>query len=371
MNKKLMAVAVAAAVAAPGMALAQVTIYGKFVFEYGLLDQANGPGAAPGVTRDKADAFNSPASRIGFRAEEKMGGGISTWFQCETRARITEDSATTLCDRNSALGLKGGFGNVFVGRWDTPINLAQDGGRITPTTGYAGTERLLLDDQGQNGWTFARRAGQTINYMTPNMGGFTIHAQTTTTNATVGTNPLATGSKGRASGINAQYSSGPLSASFGYAAMDDNQSTQTGAAFAGEKQTAILVGAAYTMGPIKLGVLWTSIESDVTATTTAERDSYEVAGMWSIGGPSRLRFSYTSAGDFKGTAAAPLTGSGTGASMYSVSYLHSMSKRTTATIGYSVVDNDSAGQYNFAGGTSNIFAGDKSSVFFIGLDHNF
>jgi predicted porin len=367
MNKKLMAVAVAAAVAAPGLALAQVTIYGKFNVEYGFLDQASGPG---GVQRDKADAFNNGASRIGFRAEEKLGGGISSWFQCETRARILEDAATTLCDRNSALGMKGGFGNVFFGRWDTPINLAQDGGRITPTTGWAGTERLLLDDQGQQGWTFARRETQTINYMSPNMGGFTIHAQTTSTNATVGTNPSATGNKGRTNGINAQYSGGPLTASAAYAKMEDNRSTQTGAAFAGEEQTAILLGASFTFGPIKLGALWTSIESDATATTTVERDSWEIAALWSIGGPAKLRFSYVSAGDFKGNdpSAAPAN---QGTSMYSVSYLHSFSKRTTGTIGYSVVDNDTNGVYNFAGGTSNILPGDKSSVIFLQLEHSF
>jgi predicted porin len=367
MNKKLMAVAVAAAVAAPGLALAQVTIYGKFNVEYGFLDQANGPG---GVSRDSADAYNSGASRIGFRAEEKLGGGMSSWFQCETRARIVDEGATTLCDRNSALGMKGGFGNVFFGRWDTPINLAQDGGRITPTTGWAGTERLLLDDQGQQGWTFARRAPSTINYMTPNMGGFTIHAQTTTTNATVDTNPSATGNKGRANGINAQYSAGPLTASLGYAAMDDNQSTQTGAAFAGEKQTAMLVGATYTMGPIKLGVLWTSIDSDATATTTVERDSYEVAALWSIGGPGKLRFSYASAGDYKGNDASA-TAANQGTTMYSASYLHSFSKRTTGTVGYSVVDNDTNGVYNFAGRTSNILPGDKASVIFLQLEHSF
>lgn len=368
MNKKLMAVAVAAAVAAPGLALAQVTFYGKFNVEYGFLSQMDGPG---GVSRESADAFNNGASRIGFRVEDKLGGGLSAWGQCETRLRFVDDATTAMCDRNSALGMRGGFGNVYFGRWDTPINLAQDGGRITPTTGWAGTERLLLDDQGQHGWTFARRETQTLNYVSPNFGGFEVRLQTTSTNATVDKVtpvPPARGLKGRTNGISGMYSAGPLTASAAYQVMDDNKVAQTtGTPFAGQEQTAMLLGGSYRYGPIKVGALWTSIESDASSTTKVERDSWELAALWSIGGPGSLRFSYVSAGDYKGNAGA----ANTGATMYSASYLHNFSKRTIGTVGYSVVDNDTAGAYNFAGLTTSIFLGDKASVIFLQLEHNF
>ena len=76
MQKKLIAVAVAGALTAPAVALAQtstVQIYGKITYEYGIADQGNG--------RPRVDYADSPGgSAIGFRGEEKLGGGLSAWF---------------------------------------------------------------------------------------------------------------------------------------------------------------------------------------------------------------------------------------------------------------------------------------------------
>ena len=84
MNKKLMAVAVAGALAAPALAFAQastVQIYGKITYEYGIADQGNG--------RPNVDYADSPGgSAIGFKGEEKLGGGLSAWFQCESSADV-------------------------------------------------------------------------------------------------------------------------------------------------------------------------------------------------------------------------------------------------------------------------------------------
>ena len=92
MNKKLMAAAVAGALAVPaGAAMAQtssVQIYGLFNVEYApWVDQPN-TGAAPGTSRTTVDALNSGASRIGFRGQEKLGGSLTAWFQCETDVRF-------------------------------------------------------------------------------------------------------------------------------------------------------------------------------------------------------------------------------------------------------------------------------------------
>ena len=100
MNKKLMAVAVAGALAAPGLALAQATVYGSLNVEYGFVSQAEGAG---GASRPNADAFNSGASYIGFRGEEKLGGGMSAWFQCESQDVFASTTTTGAlwCGRNS------------------------------------------------------------------------------------------------------------------------------------------------------------------------------------------------------------------------------------------------------------------------------
>ena len=112
MKKKLMAVAVAGALAAPALAVAQtstVQVYGRITYEYGIIDQGEG--------QRETDYADSPGgSAIGFRGEEKLGGGLSAWFQCESSADVRALDQTGWCTRNSAVGFKGSWGNVHFDR---------------------------------------------------------------------------------------------------------------------------------------------------------------------------------------------------------------------------------------------------------------
>jgi predicted porin len=377
MNKKLMAVAVAGALAAPGVALAQVTIQGSLNIEYGVLvDQLDGPGGkGPSV-----DAFNSGASWIRFSGEEKMGGGMSTWFQCENRARLGVDTVASaaaggFCDRNTAVGLKGGFGNVFFGRWDSPLNIAQDAGRagLLNTTGWGGVERLLLGDGGANGggFDFARRNASAVNYITPNFGGFSVSLQYTAQNAAVVNAPPAAAFEGRAISGSADYSSGPLAASVAFSKHDDNQNTVTGGAgLINTEETALLVGASYTFGPVKVGVLWTSMEGEPTTTTKRERDNWSLGVAWKITPPGTVRAGIAEAGELEGNAAP--AGGNNGARVWVVGYSHALSKRTTGTIYYSKLDNDTSGTYAFPFATAGgVLAGSSGSATVLQLQHKF
>jgi len=128
MQKKLLAVAVAGALGAPAIAMAQtstVQVFGTIYVEYTIrADQGNTPAAAgfpAGVERSDADFIQTPGSEIGFKGEEKLGGGLSAWFQCASTADVRGISQDGWCSRNSAIGMKGGFGNLFIGNWDTPF----------------------------------------------------------------------------------------------------------------------------------------------------------------------------------------------------------------------------------------------------------
>src|SRR5882672_11947771 len=90
MNKKLMAVAVAGALTAPGLAVAQVG-GSSGVTLYGRLDETiinskytmNGPGT---ITEVKKGDIYSPGNSIGVRGREDLGGGTTAWFQLEAGA---------------------------------------------------------------------------------------------------------------------------------------------------------------------------------------------------------------------------------------------------------------------------------------------
>ena len=88
MNKKLMAVAVAGALTAPGLAVAQVggtagvSLYGRLDTGV-MIDKysVSGSGAIPELKKN--DIF-SPGNALGFRGREDLGGGTAAWFQLET-----------------------------------------------------------------------------------------------------------------------------------------------------------------------------------------------------------------------------------------------------------------------------------------------
>src|SRR5688572_30928331 len=121
MQKKLLTLAVAGALAAPAAALAQVEVYGTIHMSLNKMKYDEGTGGVPSVSKwDVA----SHASNVGVRARESLGGGLTAWAQVETNASMERSNniahTSNFASRNSAVGLQGGFGNVFVGQWTTP-----------------------------------------------------------------------------------------------------------------------------------------------------------------------------------------------------------------------------------------------------------
>jgi predicted porin len=377
MNKKLMAVAVAAAVAAPAAALAQVTISGKFNIEYGFVSQQDD---VTGGSRPNADAFNSGASNIRLAGTENLGGGLSAWFQCETRARLGADvnpaqTQAGICDRNTGVGLKGNFGNFFVGTWDTAVENSSGDTRLTGSNGWNGVQRFLTESSNaQQGvsFQFAQRVQNSINYYSPNFGGFSVDLSTTSKNAAINTTAAgAVGKEGRIMSVLGKYAGGPILAYVGYEKHDDNQAQVSGG-LNGASETMTTVGASYVFGPVKVAMVYTDIDADAAvAGTEVTRRSWQLGADWKVTGPGTVRVVYTNADDFKGNAAAAALPD-QGAQQYLIGYLHAMSKRTTVGVSYVGVKNDTNGAYGFAGHTaSTVKLGDDGSVIALSVSHSF
>src|SRR5512138_2044917 len=122
MHKKLLTVAVAGALAAPCIALAQssVEVYGTINMAFGQFKYSQGTAAAASSV-SKWDVAQG-ASNYGLRGRENVGAGLTAWFQIEQNAPMerSNDVAITPASRNSAVGIQGGFGNIFLGQWTTP-----------------------------------------------------------------------------------------------------------------------------------------------------------------------------------------------------------------------------------------------------------
>ena len=399
MQKKVIALAVAGALVAPAAAMAQsnVQVFGDLYVEYSFWNP--GRNTAGTVQPASADVLQTPGSQIGFKGEEKLGGGMSAWFTCTSTADFRGVNGDGWCTRNSAVGFKGGFGNVFVGNWDTPFKRAalNVGGR---DTGAFGTAFLLFGnsttvDQGGNAGVFKRRQRNSINYDSPNFGGFQVSAAFSSTNSSTGLTTSAADTKPRIWSLAGTYKGGPLQLNAAYEKHTKayNNATQaaatltatptgvapgaiTPATFAGDEEGYLLAGS-YQLGSVKLGALYTHQEADTGIGATAKVSAYQLGAEWKVAGPHNLHFGYTEAGDMKGTAGAAMgsrpavaAAGNTGAKLYQIRYLYDFSKRTTGTLGYVNLKNDLSGTYDL-GGMTGTGVGNKSSAFVMSLSHKF
>ena len=397
MQKKLMAVAVAGALAAPAVALAQsstVQIYGTMYVEYGFVDQ----GTFAAGTRQDVDILQTPGSNVGFKGEEKLGGGLSAWFQCESTADPRGQSQDGWCSRNSALGLKGGFGNVFIGNWDTPFKRTISPPTVgSNDTGLWGSANLIsAGSTTVNGTAgralFKRRQNNMIMYDSPNFAGFQVMAGYTSLNHVTAVTSNAGNSKPRVLSLGGQYSAGPLFVSAGYERHTEFAGPTAIGTTDGD-DSGWHIGAAYTWGPVRFGGQYTRqrFEHPGAVTTLESRVSaWHVGVDWRIAGPHGLRAAYTRAGDVKGDAGSPAVGGSqgqtrpgviagnandSGADMWQIRYVYTFSKRTEFTFGYVKLDNDGSPTTN--GGTYSLLGvgagtpGNNQDAWAMGVRHTF
>jgi predicted porin len=368
MQKKLVAIAVAGALGVPALALAQtstVNIYGKITYEYGRVDSGSGK-----QTTDYADSPGG--SEIGFRGEEKLGGGLSAWFQCASSADVRALDQTGFCTRNSALGFKGGFGNIFFGRWDTPMKRAMNVGTVgAEETGILGNSFLPFGGSGgadatQSGngvgihgesiqrQRWKRREAGLSYYESPSFSGFQVMAAVSSGNGTDVTELAgAANAKPRVWSFGATYNNGPLG--IGAAYERHNQFGIANAAATDLDDRGWGLSAAYTFGgKVKVGATYLNTKYESSAVTERKRASWTLGVDWNVSGPHSVMAQYAKMGDVKGNDPTQIggriggsnggvgaTGSDTGADSFTIAYQYAFSKRTAVKLGYLRVSNDS------------------------------
>jgi predicted porin len=132
--------------------------------------------------------ITSGTSHIGFRGELVLAKGISAFFQVENAVNTDGDHpvlTSPWASRNSGVGLKGDYGTLFFGNWDTPYKHPTL--YIGPLRGQNPFDNTLTGNPGfnvpgtttQNGRAssrsdaaFNRRQGNSIQYWTPKLFGF-------------------------------------------------------------------------------------------------------------------------------------------------------------------------------------------------------
>lgn len=195
--KKILVIAIAAAIVAPMAVSADTTVYGRI--NNALVSTDRG-------TSDSWD-IDGQASRFGVKGSEDLGNGLKAIFQYEWSVDSSDEA--TLGGRLAFVGLTGGFGTVAIGRQWTPYYGAVDKTDIFNLTDF-------------NSMTFSpTRTGNALAYVSPNFSGFSAALALVIS----GDDPADTEDTIDAINLSLNYNNGPLSVGFGYHDQDSNTSS--------------------------------------------------------------------------------------------------------------------------------------------------
>jgi predicted porin len=165
MNKKIVALAVAAAFAVPVAASAQTTLFGQFKYEVGYIDGGQLVGGEV-VDADSNFVHSTKGTRLGIHGSEDLGGGMSAIYRFQSGlGNVNNRVAGTSWTMNEEnwVGLRGGFGTLQLGRSDTAMK--KTGGNHFRAFTDTLAEPSLIPGRTD------RADG--IHYTSPNIAGFT------------------------------------------------------------------------------------------------------------------------------------------------------------------------------------------------------
>lgn len=233
MKKTIVALAVAT-LAAPIVAQADTTLYGRVHARVNAFDAKD------------ADVANA-GHRIGIKSSFDLGGGLSSFAKIETqlgndkgayKATGSTDAAGIIV-RHAHAGLKGGFGSVAIGRQGNPY--AENVYKSDRHETFSGTYESVT-------W----RNGSSIRYDSPDLGGFNLKAAVVLDGE---------GNEDQnavdAMTINANFSIAGFAVSVGHYSVDYNDDGNAETAEPAKKAVTGL-GASYSFGPGSVAMFYES-----------------------------------------------------------------------------------------------------------------
>jgi predicted porin len=350
MKKTLMAAAMLGLFSSAAFAADKVTMYG--IMDLGVAHYDNG---ANTVTNMSQGGVSN--SRIGLTGKEELGGGLNAIFKLETGVCAQGGPLTSggycsgggFFQRQSWVGLEGGFGTLRLGRYYTYSDLdLYDFDPFTDNT-VAGVGNL------PEKW-IPVRFSQSITYDSPSFGGFDVGAQMAFGDGSGLTSSTASRTIG-GYGLRARYLGGPIRVSLeSTVAKDANGNATT---------KDIRISGAYDFGIMSLRALYGQNSPDSAVVSKYNKQKYYMVGASIPMGPGSLLASYT---QIKNDTVA-----NAGAKQIGLGYWYNLSKRTTLYVNYSHISNDANALYTVGVGNDAPKGpnGSTTSGFMFGMKHSF
>jgi predicted porin len=202
------------------------------------------------ASEENGESFNelqSNASRVGVKGKYKLDTdyGLTAIYKLEWQVNVDDDSKDTLTARNQWVGLKGGFGEVTLGRSDTTLKVSQ--GKFDLFNDYEGDLKNLFI--GEN------RVTDSLTYKSPSFSNVKFLASYILSEDSDLDDPFS---------VAVQFGDGKLKKTDFFLSLAHDQNMQGKSAI---YDTTRLVGM-YQLGDLRLGAILT--ESEISeATDTA------------------------------------------------------------------------------------------------------
>lgn len=424
--------ALAAVACISGPVLAQeseTTIYGTFNVD---LERVNAHGATaagtlpPGALGQTPTGIEIPgrlrvtqnSSNFGIRGTERINPNLVAWFQVESSVAV-DSGGSNIASRNTGVGMKGNWGNLFVGQWDTPYKTLS--GAVDPMyfTGITYTGALIgtpgfgvgpvtagAPATSGDGKTFAnaanasfeRRQGNSIQYWTPSFAGASMRFAYSVDEAKTSKSPTLTQVDPTVLSASIEYQL-PIPVfyvAYAYESHSDYfgidalvpapqvtvASNSAGATAASARDRGDKLIARFKIPGTQVGFMAERLRYSKTQDASLpafwfshySRNAYAVTLVQSVGQSGTLRALYGKARDgscerFDGSACDT---KGLGARQVSLGYSYSFSRRTDLYAFYTNVANEQRGSYQFANAAGLGAAPGSTSVgYLLGMRHTF
>jgi predicted porin len=349
MQKKIIALAVAGLMSGAAFAQSNVTVYG-------IADGYYAHYSTDGLTANVSNSGGLAGSRLGFKGEEALGGGLKAIFTLEYGLNIDDNSGvgTTLA-RQQFVGLAGGFGQVTFGRQYAPGYAALVNNDPFMGSTPSPIASILQEGGGLGGNTInstsAARWNNAIAYQSANFSGLTLKGiydfgQTSEIKVD------GVSERDSRYGLGANYANGPMNLDVVY------QNIENSTAISSPNTAEWYFGASYNFGAVK--VLGSYQTKNDKSTANKDNKAYDI-GVQIPMGASTIAVSY---------ARLNPEGADNSSSAWGAAYLYSLSKRTTLYATYTHVSNDN----NANASPANLGVlknGNSANLLATGINHSF
>ncbi|HRH72226.1 MAG TPA: porin [Zoogloea sp.] len=360
MQKKLIALAVAGLASTGAFAQANVTVYGVADASFDVVKISGDANNELGnMTR-----VSTNSSLIGFKGAEALGNGLTAVFQFESAVGF--DNAGALgANRDSYVGLAGGFGTVVLGNLTGPTRalgaavdvnvgatgigansalLGKLGNNLLNTTDSAGNYPPIVAGAPSNTTCgrsttctsiFDTRWKNAIAYVSPSFAGLNATVAYVANENKALNGLAAANTTGYDVGL--KYANGPAMAAVTYNAVSVGNAADL-------KVSDLRVGGSFNMGAASLRAIFDLARADNFGGNKVTQAVYGLGATFNVTPASKLLGQVYVARDLKVNGS---SADDTGAKLFEVGVEHSLSKRTMLKATYAMINNDKGAAYDF------------------------